>query len=861
MHLAFSKPRGRKMTKLEKKQYADLKKRQKDAQHTQLKVASTLNWCDIDEITDSYVTLLKGKSLLYVQGIKLSPHNIFMDDPQTQARLINSLRLCLNKCPTDLYFCFVQTPVQADEHIAALLEEDRSEKDLVVKAMIRNDFDKIYGFQEDFRELEFFVMIRDTDPKRLEKRYVDLESEFRQSGFLPTMLNKRDYYNFLEYCFENSLINDFYFSRGVFTPLNQKWLYNEGNDTYHISDETEEFLSYGEPIRNTYHQKRVDKSRLVPTSYSIHSDYLTVGDKYVTCGLITELPKTFYLGLLCQYVNLPDVKVYMTTEKLDMNISVLLKKDYQDKLQQLNKSTDPSLRRRLEYDLDSLQEYIDDSIRNNDSTHNVTIVFMIYSDDLKEMVQRRKDLKLQLNAMGFHIDFLKYMQDNLFKLVNPLLIETKLPTTIKENLGVPLPSDGVAGLYPFVFETQKDQHGFLLGYELQNLGMILFNPFLYMEQPDVARITQRFNGNCVVVGMSGAGKTTMMNLIIRDFIKRKIKLIWIDPENKNYALTKRYGGTFILWGQKNNIINIFDLKPLSTEDDEDDASMWDTELAIYNVIEDITQILKYLYPNINEDTLSVVGSVALATYRKVDIYKQDDGSWTPFKDLNYKDMPTFTTFNECLIERIEEIKEDPTQHQELALLMDLKQKMVRILTEWSIYFNGHTSIRVEGERQIISFGTKILFNKSKELREALYHIMFQYAWSLCLNDKETTAFINDEAHVTILEGSTAKLLSQFYRRARKYKTSMIIGTQEPHDLVDSRVITEGKAIFNNSAYTFIMKLGLDACNDVAQLVRLNENERMSIQSFNQGDALFISGNRRIPIHVMATKSELDEMSS
>lgn len=60
-------------------------------------------------------------------------------------------------------------------------------------------------------------------------------------------MNKRDYYNYFTYVFENPLINDYYFSRGIFTPLNQKYELNQ-NDEYEMIDSTELFSGYGEAI-------------------------------------------------------------------------------------------------------------------------------------------------------------------------------------------------------------------------------------------------------------------------------------------------------------------------------------------------------------------------------------------------------------------------------------------------------------------------------------------------------------------------------------------------------------------------------------------------------------------------------------
>ena len=47
--------------------------------------------------------------------------------------------------------------------------------------------------------------------------------------------------------------------------------------------------------------------------------------------------------------------------------------------------------------------------------------------------------------------------------------------------------------------------------------------------------------------------------------------------------------------------------------------------------------------------------------------------------------------------------------------------------------------------------------------------MYNYAWSLCIDNDEWSYFILDEAHVNILEGAIASLTAQFVRRARKYE--------------------------------------------------------------------------------------------
>lgn len=858
----------KKMSKIEKKEYNRIKKAKKDLKKIKSKVATTLQWMDIEAVEDYHILLKKNKNEMIVKGIKLKPHNIFIDEPNEQARRLNKLRLCLNKITSEMYFNFVFSPVNAEEHITNLLQQEMVEEDLECRKLIQNDIAKIENFKENFRELEFFVMIKEPDIKLAEKKFSELQYEFNEAGFNPKILNKRDYYNYLTYVFENPLINDFYYSRGIFSYDNQEMIFDEESNSYKLVDHTETFERFDDklkPIPNIRPDSNyIKKSKIAPTGFALMKDKYMIGDKHVANLLVTSFPQEYWLGILCDFVNDPSYKVFLTSNRLQMNIAALLKKDYQEKLQELRKTRDPYLQTKLTNELSSLESYIQETQRNQDKTHNITLVFSVYADDAKELSERKKDLKDRLNNFGFKTTNIIFMQEMLLRTVCPLFIDSKLPETIKSNLGLPLPSYGVAGLYPFVFETLKDNRGFLLGREIQNNGLILFNQFLWKVDEATCGLQQRFNGNMVVVGKSGSGKSTAMNLIIRSFIKDKVKVVWIDPEDKCEIMTKKYGGNYIKWGQRNAMINIFDLKPNDTEDDDPEwkEKMYDTELAIFNVIEDVNQILSMLYPSIDEDILTVTGSIVLKAYAKVGIKPGSDGKYPSFEHLGYEDMPTFSTFYECLQEEIDKII---ALHQEglngqLELLSKLKIKMSRILNEWSIYFNGKTQINFnQSERPIIAFGTKILFNLPQNLRDALYHVMFKFSWAVCLGNNSPSAFIVDEAHTMILDGSTATLLSQFYRRARKYITAMVVGTQEPKDFADPRVLTEGKAIFNAAVYKLCMYLDKDALNDLKKLTTINESESELIQDFRLGEALLIAGQRRIPIKVIVTDEELTDM--
>ena len=134
---------------------------------------------------------------------------------------------------------------------------------------------------------------------------------------------------------------------------------------------------------------------------------------------------------------------------------------------------------------------------------------------------------------------------------------------------------------------------------------------------------------------------------------------------------------------------------------------------------------------------------------------------------------------------------------------------------------------------------------------------------MTLNKNRNTILSVDEAHVLLSGNNTlgADFLAQIQRRARKYNTGTIIITQQPSDFSDQAVITQGKAIFDNASYYLVMGLKKQATEDLAKLIDLNESEKESIKRYNQGEALFVCGSRRMRINIILTEAELDSFGS
>ena len=230
---------------------------------------------------------------------------------------------------------------------------------------------------------------------------------------------------------------------------------------------------------------------------------------------------------------------------------------------------------------------------------------------------------------------------------------------------------------------------------------------------------------------------------------------------------------------------------------------------------------------------------------------------TDFSKFKSSDYPTFKDVYATIKGRILSM---PEQSHEKDILEKLEIKIRPITKELKYYFDGHTTISPNS--QFIVFNIRELMNADTNIRNALFFNILKYAWGLTLDRSINTVLTVDEAHF-LLGGNTlgADFLAQIQRRARKYNTGTIIITQQPSDFSDSKVITQGKAIFDNASYYLVMGLKKQAVEDLSKLIDLNENEKESIKRYNQGEALFICGSRRMRINVVVTEQELDSFGS
>ena len=587
------------------------------------------------------------------------------------------------------------------------------------------------------------------------------------------------------------------------------------------------------------------KSEIAPRGMEFKPTEFVIGGKYSTILTVVSFPSSCYVGMLADLTSMPGVKMVIKHIPIPFNVlQKMINKEIADLKNRYQNERDRTLQERIRLDYESLEQFVNMLAATNARIFDFQMHLMLTADSKEELDLLKMQIKSYLAALNMGSVALMFEQEKVLKSIVPIFPKQD----IENRIGTPIPSITVAAMYPFVFDSIKDPGDSCLFGIDSSSGVVLFNQFLYQ----IKKENNRNNANMILLGTSGSGKSTAAKLLLRTHIRNGCKIVAIDPEGELEDLTYNIGGDFLDLGKGGDFGMINPLEIVVDVDDEEIAQgLGYTVLT--RTIQQVKAFMKYYNPQIEEDVLALFSDVLQDTYARYRIDKDTD-----FTKLTSEMFPTFDDVYATIKGRLLSMT-DATHERDVMGRLELTVRP--LIRELRYYFTGHTTLQINSD--LIVFNIKELMNTSDNIKNALFFNILKYAWGLCLDKDVNTVMMVDEAHV-LLAGHNelgAEFLAQIQRRSRKYNTGTIIITQQPTDFASSDIIQHGKAIFDNAAYYLVMALKKQAVDDLSKLIDLNESERESIKFYNQGQGLFICGNRRMRIQVVATQEELDSLGS
>ncbi len=587
------------------------------------------------------------------------------------------------------------------------------------------------------------------------------------------------------------------------------------------------------------------KAQIAPKGLEFRPNSFIISDKYATILTVISYPRMITPGYLSNLTSMSGIKVVIKHIPVDFSIlRKMLNKEVASLKERYQNEKDLTIQERIRQDYESLEVFITQLAASQARIFDFQMHIMITANSEDELNTKKMQVRNYLEAMQLRAYPLRFEQENIFKSMLPIYGNQE----IEGRIGTPIPSPTIAAMYPFIFDSIKDPGlSTLLGVDFSG-GVILFNQFLYKMRKE----HNRNNANMIILGTSGSGKSTAAKIMFRTHIRNGYQLVCIDPEGELEPMAKRYGGDFIDLGKGGDYGMINPLEVV-IDADEEEAREGLGYTVFTRTLQTIKAFMKYYDPSITEDVLNMFTEIVTETYRRFGMNFNSD-----FSRFTSNDYPTFKDVYATIRGRLASMTEK-THERDIMEILEMK---IRPLTkELKYYFDGHTTIQPRS--RFVVFNIKELMNADVNIRNALFFNILKYAWGLTLDRRIDTVLAVDEAHVLLSGNNTlgAEFLAQIQRRARKYNTGTIIITQQPSDFSDPNVITQGKAIFDNASYYLVMGLKKQAAEDLSKLIDLNDNEKENIKHYNQGEALFVCGSRRMQIEVIATEQELDSFGN
>lgn len=587
------------------------------------------------------------------------------------------------------------------------------------------------------------------------------------------------------------------------------------------------------------------KEQIAPKGLQFKSNSFIISDKYATILTVIGYPKYINPGFLSSLTSMSGIKIVIKHIPMPFSsIRKMLNKEIASLKERYQQEKDRTLQERIRMDYETIEQFVSMLAASESKTFDFQMHIMITANSEEELQNKKQQLKNYLDAMELRAYPLRFEQEQVFKSMLPLYGDQP----IEKRIGTPIPSPTVAAMYPFIFDSIKDPGlSTLLGVDFSG-GVILFNQFLYQ----IKKEHNRNNANMIMLGTSGSGKSTAAKLIIRSHLRNDYKVVYIDPEGELEEMCTKMGGDFIDLGKGGEYGMINPLEVV-VDADEDEIASGLGYTVLTRTLQTVKAFMKYYDPHIEEDVLNMFSEMLQETYRRFGIDFNSD-----FSKFSSKDYPTFRDVYATIRGKLNSMVE---KTQEKDIMEKLEIKIRPLVKELKYYFDDHTTISPKSS--FIVFNIRELMNADQNIRNALFFNILKYAWGLTLDKSVNTVLAVDEAHVLLSGNNTlgADFLAQIQRRARKYNTGTMIITQQPSDFSDPAVITQGKAIFDNASYYLVMGLKKQAAEDLALLIDLNDNEKENIKRYNQGEALFVCGSRRMQINIVVTEKELESFGS
>ena len=394
---------------------------------------------------------------------------------------------------------------------------------------------------------------------------------------------------------------------------------------------------------------------------------------------------------------------------------------------------------------------------------------------------------------------------------------------------------GVASSFPFYSLELCEQSGILIGQDMRNRSICMLDIF------DNDRYS---NSNTIILGMSGAGKTFLLQLIAMRYRQQGKQVFLIAPyKGHEYrAACEAIGGLYIKLGPTStDCINFMEIRRTSLDADAElDRTKTRGDSLLSDKISQLHIYFSLLRRSLTEEDMSRLDVELTRLYKRFGITRSNESLLT--KDGRPKRQPTPKDFYEMLMEQ-----EDT---KPLASIL-------------SRFVNG-SAANLGGETNI-NMSNKYIVLDISEIGKDLLAFGTLLAADICLDycrksRSERKIIILDEIWSLIGSGSNeqaAEFIKELFKTVRGYGAAAIGASQDLEDFFALENGKYGRALLNSSCIKFALMTEPEEAALIQKHYHLTDEEMQMHARFGRGQALLCAGRNRIGVEIIASRREHD----
>ena len=408
-----------------------------------------------------------------------------------------------------------------------------------------------------------------------------------------------------------------------------------------------------------------------------------------------------------------------------------------------------------------------------------------------------------------------------------------------------LPASSVSNLYPFNFSGRTDPKGFYIGRDKYGTNILV----------DLDRRSDdKTNGNALIMGNSGQGKSYLMKLLQTNLRESGKAAMLLDPEHEYEDLTRAMGGSYIDFLSGKYIINVLEPKRWSDEDQvsDDDTGAPEAFRRVTRLSQHIAFLKDFFrsYKGFTDALIDTIEILLEKLYAQFGVTDETD-----FSKLTALDYPVLSDlYKLCEQEfRMYDENEKNLYTEDILREICLGLHSMCVGSE-SKYFNGYTNIV---DDKFLCFGVKGLMDTNEKLRNAMLFNILSYMSNALIGNGNTVAAI-DELYLFLSNLTTIEYIRNCMKRVRKRDSIVILASQNIEDFLIPSIREYTKPLFSIPTHQFLFYPGQINPKEYMDALQVEDAEYELIRYPERGTCLYRCGNERYLLQVIAPdyKAEL-----